>query len=396
MSDHDAPQTSNENTHEGKLSVSRRRLLSSAGLVAAGAALGMSTAANAAKTVKYQGETITLSDGCNALDTGDSKIKLFPVTPISPDVVGMALAPDDSIWWCEAGTGRIGRLGQDGKMSHVQILDRPYGIQQIAMGHDGAFWFTNFNGDKIGRITLQGEITQFKTPGPVIDAREEFRKIEPRQGNSWFGAEMMPIASNSPMAITKGPDNAMWYTEFMGNRVGRIDMDGSFTRFTVPTPYAGPTAIRLGSDGNLWVGYWYSPKIARMTPSGKFTEFDIPKVTKEDMIAGLMSAPDGSMWFTQPRAARIGQMTMDGKLSWLELPESVGRFPLGTIIGPDNAIWFGEMAGGRVGRIAESGRGPITYIQLPKGVMPFGLVFDSKGVLWIGDKIRAQIVRVEV
>jgi hypothetical protein len=44
----------------------------------------------------------------------------------------------------------------------------------------------------------------------------------------------------------------MWYTESVGNHIGRITMDGVMTEFTVPTITSGPLDIASGADGGLW------------------------------------------------------------------------------------------------------------------------------------------------
>ena len=64
----------------------------------------------------------------------------------------------------------------------------------IAPGPDGALWFTEASGSKIGRITLGGTVTEFSTL----------------------------TANAQPLGIVAGPDCAMWFTEGQANQVGRI------------------------------------------------------------------------------------------------------------------------------------------------------------------------------
>src|SRR5262249_5731396 len=65
---------------------------------------------------------------------------------------------------------------------------RPY---QITAGADGNLWFTESAGNRIGRITPDGTLTEFSLPNP-----------------------------GSPFGITAGPDGNLWFMEF--SRVGRI------------------------------------------------------------------------------------------------------------------------------------------------------------------------------
>ena len=66
----------------------------------------------------------------------------------------------------------------------------------ITVGPDGALWFTEENGHKIGRITTDGAITEYQ----------------------------IPTVPSAPGEITAGPDGNLWFTEFGANppKVGRL------------------------------------------------------------------------------------------------------------------------------------------------------------------------------
>jgi virginiamycin B lyase len=51
-----------------------------------------------------------------------------------------------------------------------------------------------------------------------------------------------------PLGITTGPDEALWFVEAAGNKIGRVTTGGTFTEFAVPTPLPPPVAIALGLD----------------------------------------------------------------------------------------------------------------------------------------------------
>jgi virginiamycin B lyase len=62
-------------------------------------------------------------------------------------------------------------------------------------GPDGNLWFAENQAGQIGRITLQGAVTEV----PI------------------------PTRNSFPIGITAGPDGAMWFTERNGNAIGRLD-----------------------------------------------------------------------------------------------------------------------------------------------------------------------------
>jgi len=92
----------------------------------------------------------------------------------------------------------------------------------ITAGPDGALWFTELSGNRIGRISPGGQIQEMALPS---------------------GAR--------PYTITSGPDGALWFTEAGAGRIGRITIAGAVTEY----PIAGaPRYITAGPDGALWFG----------------------------------------------------------------------------------------------------------------------------------------------
>src|SRR5450432_3397082 len=66
-----------------------------------------------------------------------------------------------------------------------------------------------------------------------------------------FSAGITPVAQ--PYGIARGPDGNLWFTEFGGNRIGRITPSGVVTEFSAGiTANAAPYGITAGPDGNLW------------------------------------------------------------------------------------------------------------------------------------------------
>jgi hypothetical protein len=127
----------------------------------------------------------------------------------------------------------------------VTITATAHGPQGIAAGPDGNVWFTEREGNAIGRITPAGAITEFPVPTP----------------SSW------------PWRIAAGPDGNLWFTERKADKIARITPSGKITEFPVPS---SPSAITAGPDGNLWFTKDSAQKIGRITPTGTITEFSIP------------------------------------------------------------------------------------------------------------------------
>src|SRR6202050_4740096 len=53
-------------------------------------------------------------------------------------------------------------------------------------------------------------------------------------------------ANSEPRGITTGPDGALWFAEFAGNKIGRITTAGAITEYLMPTADSGPYESRWG------------------------------------------------------------------------------------------------------------------------------------------------------
>ena len=66
----------------------------------------------------------------------------------------------------------------------------------ITAGADGALWFTEGEGNNIGRITTAGVVAEFA----------------------------IPTVGSGPWYITAGPDGALWFAEVNANQIGRLQL----------------------------------------------------------------------------------------------------------------------------------------------------------------------------
>ena len=92
-------------------------------------------------------------------------------------------------------------------------------------------WFTELAGNKIGRLTVRGDITEFELPQ--------------RQGAQ--------CGYLCPYGIASASDGTLWFTESQlspggGNRIGRLTTDGKLTEYEIPTLNAVPTCIVAVGD----------------------------------------------------------------------------------------------------------------------------------------------------
>ncbi len=153
-----------------------------------------------------------------------------------------------------------------------------------------------------------------------------------------------------PLGIAAGPDGNLWFTEELGNQIGRITPAGKITEFTLPTNCGDstfgcqPFGITAGPDGNLWFAELNGNRIGRITPAGVITEFHLIAICVFSVGCGpdgITAGSDGNLWFTEFDGNAIGRITPSGSFSTFGIPTAKSR-PEGITAGPDGNVWFVE------------------------------------------------------
>lgn len=259
---------------------------------------------------------------------GEATVFAVPGTGVGV-LQGLAVGPDGNLWFTSREENAIRRVTPKGEFTGTFPIPSKAATENkvtkgswprgITAGPDGNLWFAEMAGNKIGRITPKGEITEF--PVPTTDAQ--------------------------PYGVVTGPDKMIWFTESGAGKIGRIDpKTGKIEEFALSDPKARPRDITVGPDGNLWFSENGADRIGRVTPKGEVSGFDLPKGTQP---IGIAAGSDGNVWFTAFRTHKIGRITPAGKLSWFDLATENAQ-PFGMTAGPDGTVWFTEQAN-RIGRI---------------------------------------------
>jgi streptogramin lyase len=148
-----------------------------------------------------------------------NKLEQFPVpTTVAPDFgttsgpTGITVGPDGNIWFIEQTGGKVGRITLDQRheitefpvtttnTDSLQVANGGLaGLYGIASGPDGALWFTETNGNSIGRIEAFGnhKITQF----PLEDPSQTIGITTGPDGDIWFNVNGPDYRTNAGAAI---------------------------------------------------------------------------------------------------------------------------------------------------------------------------------------------------
>lgn len=295
----------------------------------------------------------------------------FAVPTANSGPTDIAVGSDGALWFTEASGNNIGRITAAGIVTEFPIATPSSNPVGIVGGPDGALWFAEAAGNKIGRITTAGVITEF----PITTT-----------------------AASAPNLLTVGPDGAIWFTELSGEKIGRITMAGVITEFVPPTASDGPLEIVQGSDGNLWFTEAGANKIARITPDGVITEFPNPEPTNAvGTTHAIAPGPDGRLYYTDAHNLKIGVITTSGVYSTeTPIPSALGGAE-DIAIGPDAAVWFAEPLVNKIARAGAAAGGGFNFTEydIPTAAsVPTMLVAGPDGNLWFTEQNGNRIGRL--
>jgi virginiamycin B lyase len=180
--------------------------------------------------------------------------------------------PDGNLWFTMG--SKIFKMTTSGAMTEYVVTSSIYpNLLGITVGPDGALWFAEHQGNKIGRIDVNGNITEF---GPV----------------------------DQPHTIGAGPDGNLWFTMPASHTIGRITPTGTITLFPLsgsPQPW-NPVA---GPDGNIWFTEYLASKLAKITPDGVVTE-----VQTVLSAWGLARGVGNTLWVTHLNEGKVSKFTL--------------------------------------------------------------------------------------
>jgi streptogramin lyase len=282
----------------------------------------------------------------------------------------------------------------------------------IALGPDGNLWFAlqstlalplNNFGNGVGQLTAGGVATEFAVGGPLgpiaiagddagnlwlAQNEGNILRLTPRNGQSPQVTEV-PIGAGVPVpnGVVAGPDGNIWFTEYAGNAVGRIDSTTlAVDTFPIGTSGAHPRAIVRGPDGNLWFAEQIGG-VGQITPSGEIREFRIGN--GNPAVTGIAVGVDGNLWFTDMGDGEIWHVAPDGGgMTPARVPNPGNNYPYDIALGPDGNLWFTELQA--IGRITPDGR--ILECPTPTRMsMPGGITVGPNGTLFFTEKSVNQV-----
>jgi len=294
----------------------------------------------------------------------------YPIPTGSSRPMGIVTTTvDNSLWFTESASSKLGNLQTNGKISTPEPLTPTKNAfpNQIASGPNGNLWFTETAIGKVGQITLLATppiVTEFPldaTARPTaltLGSDGNMWVADPPQNKVWKVSQRGIVGpacgvGGQPNAIASGPDGALWFTEGASNRIGRLPLTGTaacgtLTEFPIPTKNAGLSSIVSAQDNALWFLERNSKKLGRMEVTGKVTnEYSLaPAIAPTTLIQGV----DTNFYFSDPASNEIGRFVISTKKVTLYKIPTANSLPGTMTLGPDNQIYFVETGSDHIGQ----------------------------------------------
>jgi streptogramin lyase len=230
---------------------------------------------------------------------------------LSASLWDLTAGSDGNVWFADALW--IGKITPAGETTLYALPDG-MNAMKLTYGPDGNIWFVDPIQNKIGRMTPDGQATEF---GGVTNVRVD-------------------SCSSVETFIAPGLNGTVWFTEPLVAKYGIIDHAGQVTENALPDAGEYLGSWTIGRDGNLWSNNAVDAFV-RFSPDGSMTEFAHP-INRGG--AGFHVGSDGRMWYVG--GSGFGAVNTDGTYTeyWTDGAALWEGGIKGFTTGPNNTLWF--------------------------------------------------------
>jgi virginiamycin B lyase len=247
----------------------------------------------------------------------------------------LTVARDGAVWFTDPPGGRIGQIFPDSNKAEYYFVPTPKsGPAGITAARDGSIWFTEHAADQVAILVPAGA-------------------DRPSPGGHGFKEFALPLGGG-PAGIVAAADGSLWFAENSGNRVGRITLAQNadqpvITEYPLPVPHSHPNSLAVGGDGDIYFTELAASRIGRITPQGQISEIELP-------VAGpaldIVADGEGTIWITVPRAHAICRLRPGTPITAFNLPATA--IPAFIAGGTDGNLYFTEPTG-KIARFTPAG-----------------------------------------
>ena len=205
----------------------------------------------------------------------------------------------------------------------------------------------------------------------------------------------VPTKGAHPHDPAVGADGALWFTEQMTNKIGRLDpASGAFKEYPLKVENSGPHGLVADREGNVWFTGNFAGYIGKLDPrTGAVTEYKMPEAGVDDPHTAVFDA-QGIMWFTAQVANVVGRLDPHtGKIE-LKKVQTKDSHPYGIAINSKGVPFFCEFDSNKMAKIDPKTM-EITEYPLPETARPRGIGIEAKDNVYFTDFKSGNLGRLD-
>lgn len=206
----------------------------------------------------------------------------------------------------------------------------------------------------------------------------------------------VPTKGAHPHDPAVGIDGALWFTEQMANKLGRLDpATGTFKEYPlVEGKNSGPHGLVADKEGNIWYTANFGGYIGKLDPrTGKVTEYKMPDDSVDDPHTAAFD-PHEILWFTAQGGNAVGRLDpRTGKIE-LKKVQTEDALPYGIQINSKGVPFFCELGTNKMGKINPVTM-ELTEYKLPEGVRPRRLMIAADDTVYFTDFKDGHLGRLD-
>ena len=248
---------------------------------------------------------------------------------------GLALDGAGNLWFAETAANQIGKMVMaTGTFTEYAIPTPNSEPWEVTLGGDGMIWFTEKAGNKIARLDpATGTVTEYPLPTPNAEptgivslgsylwftesAASKFGRIKTSNGVIYEWGT--PTSDSAPQDIAATSDGTIWLTERQANQLGVAKISTLWMLFEISlrTNNSEPYGIAIGDDA-VWFAQMAGNRIGHYSDSVPPDEYWLP--TAHGQPTDVQVDGDGCAWYTAPGSNRIGRLCLPVNYEHLYLP----------------------------------------------------------------------------
>ena len=254
----------------------------------------------------------------------------------------------------------------------------------ITVAPDGSVWFGEQNVPGLAHLYENGTMIEYAWPVTYSPSTTAIWGVADWNGRIWASdalggqivslnpttSALMAVKLSSieafPYTITVGPDNALWFTELFGSKLGRIDAQCKLTEYVVPKNFGGtPTQIEFQ---NTTQGY-YSDVGNATTALSEILSFNTKQFAPQPIdgnfkpiAASSLTLTTQGLWVAQHASSNLAYYNFASN-AWSLYPTTPVSYVETTlpyfVAANGSLVWFNEHYANRMG-VIDTTRGLLT------------------------------------